>query len=778
MGYTTYQQLLDAVQSYYGYGSDQWYEIVRFGVNAETVNIIKQVPGVTITQSIDGTYLGYDYSNPFETEISNASNINSNVQSGIYGNGSFNANIPGNVVTDSQTQTTTIKSGVTKTATGLTLSAVADKISLAYVGTSLGTKLGKTIDSAIYAINPEWWDVHYPAINPETWDTMATTQGGKNFIRAIFGLENDDATMYLDERLLAYTYQLLLANGGFNSGEYKVQTNTNNLSIGLFPIPFNFIIGSLFEIRTSSGTQYITTTNDVCAVMSNAQVFISSTIPFSITYAGYTTQSAQRTVNNKSFHYVSMVINNWQNFISSNIPRYNITSPSTQQGYNVGYLMLYEGIELPPLPGVRQDPNAQTIVNPQSLINPSTGSEITASDDIEDVLLALKTQYPSLFNDSVSETVLQPDGTTKTYNYIPSPYPNTANNNQPTTGNNHQNNPSVNPETNTETLLQQITDLITSITQPPDTGTGDAPIIPVISGSASHLWSVYNPSLSDINDFGAWLWSSNFIDNLLKVFSNPMDAIIGIHKVYVTPDTGSTQPIKCGFLTSSANAKIVTNQYKSIDCGSVQINEYFGNILDYSPYTRARIYLPFIGFVSLDINEIMRSTINVKYNVDVITGACLANIIISRDGYGGTLYSYGGSAIVTYPLSGGNYTGLINGLVGAGLSVAGGVISGNPAMALGAVGNIASTRLQVQHSGGFNGCSGAMGIKKPYIVIDRSQSNIADNFNIIEGYGANTTTKLNNVTGFVRCKTIKLSCNAYNAELDEIINILKGGVYV
>ena len=94
------------------------------------------------------------------------------------------------------------------------------------------------------------------------------------------------------------------------------------------------------------------------------------------------------------------------------------------------------------------------------------------------------------------------------------------------------------------------TDTPTEDPNPPDTGGGLTPPIVVPVGSASALWSVYNPTLTEINQLGAWLWSNNFIDQLLKMFNDPMQAIIGLHATFIQPVTGSAQNIKVGYLDS------------------------------------------------------------------------------------------------------------------------------------------------------------------------------------------------------------------------------------
>ena len=315
---------------------------------------------------------------------------------------------------------------------------------------------------------------------------------------------------------------------------------------------------------------------------------------------------------------------------------------------------------------------------------------------------------------------------------------------------------------------------------PPDTGTGTGPDVIVPTGNASSLWAVYNPTQSQLNDFGAWLWSSSFVEQLKKLFNDPMQAIIGIHKVYATPPTGNNATIVCGYLDSQVPSKTVSSQYTEIDCGTVSIREFFGNVFDYDPYTKISCYLPFIGVVPLKTSEVMRSSVNIKYGVDVITGACIAMINIERDACGGILYTFGGSCACHYPISSGSYSGIISGLLTAAVGVATSALTSNPLPAIGgAVSAIKSSHTTVQHSGGFSGASGAMGPKKPYIIIERPQVKMAGSYPHMVGIPANATEKVGNCTGLIKCKEVHLKVSgAYSAELDEIESLLKQGVLI
>ena len=50
--------------------------------------------------------------------------------------------------------------------------------------------------------------------------------------------------------------------------------------------------------------------------------------------------------------------------------------------------------------------------------------------------------------------------------------------------------------------------------------------------------------------------------------------------------------------------------------------------LDFLPYTKTQLYLPYIGIVDVSTDDIMDKSMAIKYHVDILTGGCIAYIII------------------------------------------------------------------------------------------------------------------------------------------------------
>ena len=414
-----------------------------------------------------------------------------------------------------------------------------------------------------------------------------------------------------------------------------------------------------------------------------------------------------------------------------------------------------------------------SIIDGAGIQDSATLPSLSTATDLESFKNLLKQQYPDNWTNSVTRQVLQPDGTLKTFTYVPVPTPNATDwmDTEPTGDGSQQNQKDtvVNPDMDTS-IKDTISSSGSTTPNPPDTGGGDSPTVVPPVGNASSLWSIYNPTLEQVNQFGSWLWSSDFVEQLKKLFSDPMQAIIGLHKVYSPVQTTGQGTIKCGYLDSGVPSKLVSEQYVTVDCGSVGMQEYFGNVFDYPPYTEISIYLPFIGIRQLDPSDVMRSTISVKYHIDVLTGACLAEVNVQRDASGGTLYTFSGDAAVRYPVSSGSYMGIVSGLIGVATSI----VSGNLLPALGG-----ATRLHtnVDRSGSFTGNSGAMGSKVPYIIISRPQTAMADKFETLSGYPSNTYTPLSACKGFTQVKYCHVeNLSATETEKKEIERLLKEGV--
>lgn len=788
MADSQYSYMVQSILNYYSSGSDIWQRVnTGTATPTEIYNAFSYIPQVKIDRGIGGNVIGVSYADPLsklqvvQSEQDIIDSINSNGLGGSYGGGrGFSGNIPADFGYDSETGQYFISSG-TKSL-GQTLSTVADRASLAVTGVNIGCKLGKFIDQTLYNAAPDFWDATLPTINPETWSSLCgQSEIGDFFLRVLFDVTPEGTTGYISEEVLAYYYQMMRDSGFFNTGDIAEATPpsyyTNPFGSTIKLTKSNILVmlsyGSYNRLFVRGNAEYIVITRRGNELTFN---FVSRS-PFT-GYLQYINKiTGQVVITNEissTTGTLSPLTGNRYYGSATSVDTRDITNLSDIQPINTGSAdvdkitwMVFDGTieEEGGHEGVTPIPNS-TQYPPTNITGTTT----------QQVLNELRQQYPDLFTDAITETTLQEDGTLDETTYVPIPWAvdDIRDDTATTTDTATQDNTIVDPQT-MEKILEDNTGPTT-----PDTGDGNGPtpVIPV--GQASSLWAVYHPSQSILNSFGAWLWSSDLVEQIKRLFFDPMQGVIGVHKVFSPVPTGGSQNIKVGYIDSGISCPTVSSQYTQVDCGTVSVDEFFGNVFDYEPFTQISAYLPFIGVVKLSTADVMRSKVNITYGVDVITGACLAKIKITRDGNGGILYSFGGSCAVHYPLSSGSYGGIISGIVSAAVGIGTSVMTGNPLAAVGGVvAGINQAHLDVAKSGGFTGASGATGPKKPYLIISRPQMAMARNFDVMTGYPANNTVQIKYCEGFIKCKEAHIeSSTATKDELTMIESMLKNGILI
>lgn len=439
-----------------------------------------------------------------------------------------------------------------------------------------------------------------------------------------------------------------------------------------------------------------------------------------------------------------------------------------------------------PIPNEEDDPSGDPEVNP-NIVTPYIPTEVP---------------YPSGTPIVAPKPAPTPEENPDNLPYqLPNPIPDT--NPEPAIEPNPEVDPSISPEPAIKPNQVPIND---PTTNPESSGTTPPviiPTIPTISSTATGLLHVYNPTNSQINEFGTWLWttfSGDLIDTISKLFNNPMDGVIGVHELYATPSRGSESTIKCGFLDSGITSRLVDKRYTEINCGSIIVPEHWGNYLDYAPYTKAHCYLPFIGMVELNADDIIGHAVNITYKIDAYTGACIAVITVASSGYESICYQFPGNCAVEVPITSGMKSVLQSALIGAATTAIGAAVGGAAGAALGgaSAGAIASTaatrggagaitgaaygaraKNDVQHSGSFGSSFGAMGCKKPFLVIKRPKQKVVAGYNKNYGYPAHKMVTIGSCSGYLRAREVDVvSVTATEDEKKLIEEALKSGVFV
>lgn len=774
---TPYQELVDAIANYYGSGSDQWLQVAKYGTSADDfIDIVNQLPNYQVITNKAGDVISYQ-----KIDALSSSNIAGAVDSNVV-NTSVKMTTPGTVTTDVTTSEVVASKGI---ATSSGLQFITRSVIPAIAAAGVGITLGKTIDSALYNANPDFWDANgMSTLNPETWATitadMSETTGERALATAfnlLYGIDpnTNKGQAYIDQNALAYLALYMQNNAVFDVAGEIIHSDISYIDPVIKSTNCGYSQGNMSWIyNTGVMTGYVDSSNNTTYLLIASETQTTgnilmyqngeliNTLPYGI--------SSRRTYNNKQFFVLRVAMSSQSTIIAP------ISNSQSNNYDKLAYLLLF---------GTESEGAPTGFGNQTGALLPSLATASTVAG----ALSALQTQYPDLFNDAVTYPVLQPDGTTTNYTYVPIALPTgTSNTDTQPTGSGDdlsQANPGYDPSTMPSNVWDDIWELIkptpVETDTPTDTtGEGETPAVVPPTGSASALWKIYNPSQSQLDAFGAWLWSSNFVDQILKLFNDPMQAIIGLHKIFVNPPISGSGAIKVGYLVSDASANYVSGQYVDVDCGTVTLNEYFNNVFDYEG-TQVSIYLPFSGIHKLDVNDVMRGEISVIYHVDVLTGACLIEVQVMRDLAGGTIYTFSGNCAVQYPVSSGSYVGIVTGLLGIAGGIAGTIATGGALapMLMGAGASVGRMHTDVSHSGNISSNAGAMGSKIPYLIIERPQTKTPLSAVDIEGLPQNDIITLSDVSGFVKVKTAhyeNISCTS--DEEDIIRSLLETGVYI
>lgn len=289
-----------------------------------------------------------------------------------------------------------------------------------------------------------------------------------------------------------------------------------------------------------------------------------------------------------------------------------------------------------------------------------------------------------------------------------------------------------------------------------------------------------------LNACAAFVDCFNQIPKMFEIFINSrlIDYVQDCHIVPVAPTTGTSAHIKLGFRELDTTALTITNEYVEVNLGTVNVNEFYGQFIDYQPYTRAKLFLPFVGFVPIEPEYWQSGTLGVVYHFNVYDGSFMAFVTASPNGKVSQMSSsvigqYAGTAIVHLPLTGLNYSSMVAGLVGGVGAASNAIAGGNVAAGLTAAINTATSSPQVLSSNAYTASAAFMGCRIPFLIIERSVSHFPQNYQHDVGIPSKITTILASASGFTTIGDIDLSSvSATDREKDEIRSILASGIYV
>lgn len=341
-------------------------------------------------------------------------------------------------------------------------------------------------------------------------------------------------------------------------------------------------------------------------------------------------------------------------------------------------------------------------------------------------------------------------------------------------------------------------------TNPTDPGSGDGdnisddiPLPDVKFYPNNNAYNRYWIKPSDLANLQNWIFGETFLNDIRRLWTDPAEYLINIS---FYPFNGSvhdpasvvTRNISIGNLTSEISANAMLDGYSAkFYGGSFKLAEYYGSYLDYAPYTSAEIYIPYIGYKPLNINDVMGKTINLIYVADWDTNMLTATLMVEDR----PLTMYSGSFGVKLAISGTNAnqvaetiargaSGIISNVGMAIANVATNNIPGAIGSGIQAIGSIMDTALDVQNSprqfGTPTPLTGLYNTQVPHVIIHRPIAAEPTDFKVQNGYSASYSAPVSSFEGYLQCNSVKLSGGSTMSETEqnEIISLLTGGIYI
>ena len=317
----------------------------------------------------------------------------------------------------------------------------------------------------------------------------------------------------------------------------------------------------------------------------------------------------------------------------------------------------------------------------------------------------------------------------------------------------------------------------------------DFPDLPLVSALNTGVVNMYKANSVTLRAFSEYLWKGDFVDNVKKLFQDPMEAVVSIQLVpYTPPHADTASDVYLSWINTGVKMNPLTNQYVAVDCGSLKVSEFWSSFLDYPPHTDVSIYLPYIGVKQLSVQDVMSRTLRLIYHIDSLTGSCVAMLKCSGGGLDSVMYSWNGSCNMQMPISARDFSSIYSSVLSlaasAGLAIA--TKGASKALTAGAAAGAAASAINsldldthTRQAGSTGSTSGYLGKQTPYLIITRPKDSTPENFNELNGRPSNLGGKVGDYSGFLSLSAVHIDgIVATEKEKGMIESALKSGILI
>ena len=344
-------------------------------------------------------------------------------------------------------------------------------------------------------------------------------------------------------------------------------------------------------------------------------------------------------------------------------------------------------------------------------------------------------------------------------------------------------------------------------------------IMPSLSAVGTGMATIFSPTNGQLKSLSDVFWGANWWQALQNTIEGIDKMFVSLGIVPFSVTKGSTVEVTwLGLPITEVQLTLAAQQFYEFDMGTIDLSNdtrifTSGSALDYSPFSRLGIYLPFIGFQDLDIDECRGTTINVKYRIDILSGTCIALIKIG----GNTIYQFTGNCVTQIPITSQNFENLFTNAVNVGIAFG---VSRNAA-AVASAGEAATAEMvqtgkmsataaaldATQRSARVSGANASLGnatanammgmkpdfnktgsvsasasllaVKQPFLYLKTPRQCLPEHYQRYCGFPSNITGQLSEFSGYTVVEDIRLNgLVATSGEVEEIYDLLKSGIII
>ena len=306
----------------------------------------------------------------------------------------------------------------------------------------------------------------------------------------------------------------------------------------------------------------------------------------------------------------------------------------------------------------------------------------------------------------------------------------------------------------------------------------------------------YYGNITLFTSLGSYLNTIASLTDFGYLFTNPSEYLVSI-KAFpfdlgkLAKDTPSTATIHLGVEDTGISANVYNLIKPSLNLGTYkfEIKNEVNTFLDFAPYTKITVFLPYIGFIELDPNEVMGFTVSFDYAIDLDSGEVTCAISVIDNGTPYVIKTVVGKIGIDLPFGATNTREVqkqfITTMISLGTSAtvstfAEGGKGLTSSLSKGAIG-LFNAQQHHMHKGG-SAISGLNNLPLPQsIYIIRERSEVQSDPYEYKGRPCPTSSVLSYYSGYAEIDRfsdeIDLSF-ASKEEVDEIRTLLQSGVYL